>query len=142
MASAQLLRRWVPVYEYEYDHAPNPFILPSPGIDMGAFHSAELPYVFQTTTESSGNFTFTPAEQQLASTVSGAWARFATTGNPSGGGLTWPRLTSATGPYVVLDAPTSLANAMKASQCGFWSSTGWTVGGKLAPKATRPTTTP
>ena len=142
VASAQLLRRWVPVYEYEYDHAPNPFILPTPGINMGAFHSAELPYVFQSTTESSGNFAFTPVEQQLAATVSGAWARFASTGNPSGGGLDWPRLTSATGSYVVLDTPTSLAKAMKASQCGFWASSGWTVGGKLAPKETTPTTTP
>jgi len=135
VASAAILRRWVPVHEYEYDHAPNPFILPTPGIDLGAFHSAELPYVFQGTTESSGNFAFAPAEQELAATVSGAWARFATTGSPSGGGLTWPGLASATGSYLVLDTPTSVATAMKSSQCAFWGTSGWTVAGKLKPAA-------
>ena len=43
-----------------------------PGDRLGAFHSAELPYVFQGPAQSSGNFAFTPAERQLAATVSGA----------------------------------------------------------------------
>jgi para-nitrobenzyl esterase len=133
VASAKALSRWVPVYEYEYDHAPNPFILATPGIDLGAFHAAELPYVFGAPTQSSGNFGFTPAEQQLSDTVAGAWARFAVTGSPSGGGLAWPRLTSPSGPYLVLDTPTSSARAMKAAPCGFWASTGWTAADKLAP---------
>ena len=131
--SADVLRRWVPVHEYEFAHVPNPFILPTPGIDLGAFHSAELPYVFEGTTESSGNFAFTQAEQRLAATVSGAWARFAATGSPSGGGLTWPRLTASAGAYLVLDTPTSAATDLKASQCAFWASTGWGVADKLAP---------
>jgi carboxylesterase type B len=74
----------VPVHEYEFDHTPNPFILPTPGIDLGAFPSAELPYVFQGPVGSSGNFAFAPAERGLAATVSEAWARFAVTGSPSG----------------------------------------------------------
>ncbi len=119
--------RWVPVYEYEFDHTPNPFILAMPGIDLGAFHAAELPYVFGAPTESSGNFTFTPAEQHLSDTVAGAWARFAATGSPSGGGLTWPRLTTPSGAYLVLDTPTSVATGMKADPCRFWARTGWTV---------------
>jgi para-nitrobenzyl esterase len=135
VASAIVLRRWVPVHEYEFDHAPNPFILATPGIDLGAFHSAELPYVFQGTTQSSGNFAFTPPERQLAATVSSAWARFATTGNPSGGGLNWPELTSPNGPYLVLDTPTKVATAMKSSACAFWASSGWTVGDKLKPSS-------
>jgi para-nitrobenzyl esterase len=141
VASAALLTRWVPVYEYEYDHTPNPFILATPGIDLGAFHAAELPYVFGTTTQSSGNFAFTPAEQHLSDTVAGAWARFAATGSPSGGGLAWPRLTSPSGAYLVLDTPTSVARAMKAAPCGFWTRTGWTVADKLALSTGTPTTT-
>ncbi len=131
--SAAVLSRWVPVHEYEYDLTPNPFVLPTPGTDLGAFHSAELPYVFQVPVQSSGNFTFTPAERRLAATVSGAWARFATTGTPAGGGLAWPRLSSAAGSYLSLDTPTSVATAMKAGPCAFWASTGWTVADKLAP---------
>ena len=136
--SASLLRRWVPVHEYEFDHTPNPFILPTPGIDLGAFHSAELPYVFEGPVESSGNLTFTPAERRLAATVSGAWTRFAVTGSPSGDGLRWPALTSPTGSYLSLDTPTSVATGMKAAPCGFWESTGWTVADKLAPSPTTP----
>lgn len=131
--SAALLRRWVPVHEYEYDHVPNPFVLATPGIDLGAFHSAELPYVFQGPVQSSGDITFTPAERRLAATVSGAWARFASTGDPSGGGLAWPQLTSPAGDYLVLDTPTSVATGMKAAPCRFWASTGWTVTDKLVP---------
>ena len=135
VASAALLQRWVPVYEYEFTHTPDPFILATPGIDLGAFHSSELPYVFQGPVESSGDLTFTPSERQLADTVSGAWARFAATGDPSGDGLTWPRLTSPSGTYLVLDTPTSVAHAMKADRCGFWSRSGWSVADKLAPGA-------
>ncbi len=125
VVSAGLLARYVPVYEYQYDQVPNPFVLPTPGIDLGAFHSAELPYVFDGPTESSGPFTFTPAQQRLATTVSGAWARFATTGSPSGGGLRWPRLTSSAGSYLSLDTPTSVATGMKQHECAFWSASGW-----------------
>ena len=141
VASAALLRRWVPVYEYEYDHAPNPFVLTMPGLDLGAFHSAELPYVFATTTNSSGKFVFTPAERQLSTTVSSAWARFAANGDPSGGGLSWPPLSSPNGAYLVLDTPVSVSTAMKAAPCGFWARTGWTVADRTAAAPVPVTTT-
>jgi len=141
VATAQILRRWVPVYEYEFDYASNPFILGTPGVTLGAFHSAELPYVFQRTTETSGNFTFTPTQEQLATTISGAWARFGATGDPSGAGLNWPRLTSPSGSYLILDSPTSVAKAMKASQCTFWASTRWSVTGTHQPPSATTSTT-
>ncbi len=131
VVSAEILRKYVPVYEYQYNYTPNPFILPTPGIVLGAFHSSELTYVFDGPTESSGNFTFTPSQQQLATTVSGAWARFAATGSPSGAGLSWPRLDSATGNYLAINTPTSVASAMKHQQCGFWSKVGWSSADRL-----------
>ena len=131
VVSAGILQKYVPVYEYEYDQVPNPFVLSTPGIDLGAFHSAELPYVFDGTTESSGNFTFTSAQQRLATTVSGAWARFAATGNPAGGGLAWPRLTAPTGSYLSLNTPTAVKTAMKEHECGFWASTGWSMADRV-----------
>ena len=129
--SAAILQKDVPVYEYEYDQVPNPFVLPTPGIDLGAFHSSELPYVFDGPVESSGPFTFTPAQQQLARTVGGAWARFATTGSPSGGGLTWPRLTTPAGSYLSLDTPVAVKTAMKRHLCHFWAGTGWSVANRV-----------
>ncbi len=125
--SAAMLSKYVPVYEYEFEQTPDPFVLPTPGIDLGAFHSSELPYVFDGPVESSGPITFTPAQQRLATTVGGAWARFAATGDPSGGGLTWPRLTSRTGTYLALDTPTSLHRNLKARQCAFWKKSGFSV---------------
>ena len=125
--SAAILSRYVPVFEYEYDQVHNPFVLPTPGIDLGAFHSSELPYVFGGPVESSGNFIFTPAQQRLSDTVSGAWTRFAVTGSPSGGWLRWPRLIKPGGTYLSLDTPISLHAAMKHHLCGFWARSGWSV---------------
>lgn len=127
VASAAILQRFVPVHEYQFDQVPNPFILPTPGIVLGAFHSSELPFVFDGETNSSGAFTFTPAQQRLATSVSGAWARFAATGDPGGGGLSWPRLASPTGRYLSLDTPTSVKTAMMQRHCAFWARSGWSV---------------
>ena len=127
VASAGVLSKYVPVYEYEYDQTPNPFVLPTPGIDLGAFHSSELPYVFDGPVESSGSIAFTPAQQKLAATVSGAWARFAATGNPAGGGLVWPELSKLGGSYVSLSTPISVRTNMLAPPCRFWSMSGFSV---------------
>jgi para-nitrobenzyl esterase len=127
--SATVASRFVPVYEYEYDHTPNPFVLPMPGIDLGAFHSAELPYVFGGPVSSSGPIVFSPAEQKLSDTVSGAWARFAATGSPDGAGLDWPQLSGASGRYLSLDTPVALHSSMKAATCGFWQRAHWSLGG-------------
>jgi len=127
VASAAILSKYVPVYEYEFEQTPDPFVLPTPGIDLGAFHSSELPYVFDGPVESSGPITFTPAQRQLATTMGGAWARFAATGDPSGAGLAWPRLTARSGTYLDLDTPTSLQRHMKVHQCAFWAKSGFSV---------------
>jgi para-nitrobenzyl esterase len=127
VASAGVLSKYVPVYEYEYDQTPNRFVLPTPGIDLGAFHSSELPYVFDGPVESSGGIAFTPAQQKLATTISGAWARFAATGNPAGGGLVWPELSKLGGKYVSLNTPISVKTNMLASRCRFWATSGFSV---------------
>jgi para-nitrobenzyl esterase len=131
VVSAAILQKYVPVYEYEYDQVPNPFVLPTPGIELGAFHSSDLPFVFDGPTASSGNFAFTPQQQQLATAVSGAWARFAATGRPAGAGLAWPRLTTPTGSYVSFNTPSSVKRAMKQHFCAFWARTGWSVSDRI-----------
>jgi para-nitrobenzyl esterase len=132
VVSANILQKYVPVYEYEFDQVPNSFILPTTGIALGAFHSSELPFVFDGPTASSGSFTFTPAQQQLATAISGAWARFAATGSPAGGGLAWPRLTTSSGTYVSLTTPPSVKTAMMQSHCAFWARTGWSVANRAS----------
>ncbi len=58
-------------------------------VKYGAFHTGEVPYAY-------GNLQFVnrpwlPVDYQLANTMSGYWANFATNGNPNGKGLAdWP----------------------------------------------------
>jgi len=60
-----------------------------------------------------------------ATTVSGAWARFAASSNPSGPGVVWPRLASSGGSYLSLNTPISVGWAMKQHRCAFWSAARW-----------------
>lgn len=61
------------------------------GPTLGAFHSAEIPYVFQNLTsarvELTGDRTWTPVDRRLSDIMSSFWVNFATTGDPNGAGL-------------------------------------------------------
>jgi para-nitrobenzyl esterase len=72
-------------YVYYFTHVP-----PRPDREkLGAYHAAEIPYVFD-------NLHLVPwdlsaRDNDLAKAISGAWVRFATTGNPNRGEHpTWP----------------------------------------------------
>ncbi len=69
------------------------FTRPAPGSDpvkVGAFHSAELAYVFGT--QDSIERPWQPRDRELAEQVQGYWTKFAKTGDPNGEGLpAWPR---------------------------------------------------
>jgi para-nitrobenzyl esterase len=57
---------------------------------LGACHALELPFVFEMIDET-GDFVGASPPNDLASAIHGAWVRFATTGDPSGGDLPpWP----------------------------------------------------
>jgi para-nitrobenzyl esterase len=69
------------VYEYLWDHA-----LPGPdAAQFGAFHTSEVPYVFNTLYMS--DRPFTDADRKIAVMMSSYWANFAATADPNGKGL-------------------------------------------------------
>jgi carboxylesterase type B len=81
------------VFYYYFAHRPpvppEERFVETVGKELGAYHGAELAYVF-------GNFVpqewpWSQADRELARTVSGYWVNFATHSNPNGPGLPeWP----------------------------------------------------
>ena len=80
---APLVSAHVPTYLYQFEYPHAHFALAMP-IDMGAFHSAEIQFVFQ---RPAGvpPVPFTAAEIELSNQMMGYWTRFAATGDPNGG---------------------------------------------------------
>ncbi|MFF9485166.1 carboxylesterase/lipase family protein [Streptomyces sp. NPDC014676] len=75
----------VPLYAYEFADRDAPMFLPlSGGFDFGAFHVADIPYLFE---DEAADPLFTPAQRRLSATMTGYWAAFARTGAPRGTGL-------------------------------------------------------
>lgn len=120
LADARLLARKTKTYSYEFADrtAPLGFFEPlfPPGFPPGAFHSAELAYLFDIPP-----FELNVEQQKLASQMVGYWTRFAATGNPNARGLpTWPKYQNGT---VHSLAPNDIkqVNAYQEHNCAFWA---------------------
>ena len=89
-----------PVYAYLWTHAE-----PGPqSAEWGAFHTSEVPYVFDTLDRSPGR-RFTATDRAIAGRMSAYWVDFVKTGSPDGPGLaSWPRLADPRGPIMRLGA--------------------------------------
>jgi para-nitrobenzyl esterase len=79
-------------YTYYWDH-----VLPGPDAEKyGAFHTSEVPYVFNSLAKS--DRPFAEADRQIAEMMSSYWANFAATGDPNGKGLPrWPAVSEKPG---------------------------------------------
>lgn len=108
-AEARAKRAKSPAYTYYFDRE-----IPWPAHpEFGAFHGAEIPYVFGTLDRLDRPWTAT--DRALSGTMLGYWARFVKAGDPNGAGAPrWPafdaaarstmRLGETTGPRPVADA--------------------------------------
>jgi para-nitrobenzyl esterase len=107
-------------YEFADDNAPWFTTLPKPNFPTGAFHGAELQYLFA---DEQLPGPVTPSQRQLSATMMRYWTHFASTGNPNGDGQ--PRwLPFQSGDHVQSLAPAKIGSADLAQehQCSFWTS--------------------
>ncbi len=104
------------VFRYFYTHTADH------GLDAlnGAYHSAELAYVFRTF--AAKGYTASAAELTLANNIEDFWGSLAATGSPAAGAVRWPGYTTASEKVLLLDATLSTSTDARAAKCNFWDS--------------------
>jgi para-nitrobenzyl esterase len=106
---AQLAPRQ-PTWGYEFTHVLASF----PG--GGAFHGAELRFVFGNLDAMQGGVT--QAERALSQQMQGYWVNFARAGDPSGAALpAWPAQTAQSDTVLVFDTPITLGAPSHSASC-------------------------
>jgi para-nitrobenzyl esterase len=121
--AAQGLSRFVPTFAYEFNdrNAPQVF-LPPASIPYGAYHAAELQYLFDSSTLG-GHSPLTDDQEQLAAAMVRYWTQFAKAGDPNApGDPEWPAYTTANDLYESLVPPTPEVETGFAAdhKCAFW----------------------
>jgi para-nitrobenzyl esterase len=82
--SVKLLSQFVTTYAYEFndENAPDIFV-PAASFPLGAYHAAELQYLFDFNLRASGSDPFTLGQRQLSDAMISYWTTFAATGDPN-----------------------------------------------------------
>jgi para-nitrobenzyl esterase len=83
------LSRHVPTYTFEFadTEAPQMTTVPKPSFPLGAYHAAEVQYLFDS--DYFDRNAMTDAQQRLSETMIRYWTRFAHTGSPNNAGTPW-----------------------------------------------------
>lgn len=123
---AKALGQYVPVYQYEFTEANTPGVI-DPYMSMGAFHGAELRFLFQA--KLPGPTIFWPlssAQQKLADQMSAYWGNFARSADPNGADLPeWPRLQPSAASALLLDSKgissTGVDKLQDIHHCDLWA---------------------
>jgi para-nitrobenzyl esterase len=117
--------RKVPTFAFEFadENAPWASDVAKPDFPTGAFHAAELQYVFE---DAQFPGPVTAAQRKLSDQMIGYWSAFAHSGDPnSAGAPRWNRFQPATGAVQSL-APGRIGPIDLGAEhrCGFWSTIG------------------
>ncbi len=123
LRTAALASRWVPVYEYEFADRNAPPVMADPGIELGAVHTAELPYQFPSFSNTSrwDGPALTPPAQRLADEMLAYWASFARSGAPAAGQQTaWRRFKSDRDVLRLEPGNVRMIDGGAEHRCDFW----------------------
>lgn len=108
-------------YEFADRTAPNIYGI-TPDFPLGAYHAAELPYLFPI-----GTSTLDPAQRHLSGQLLSYWTRFAAGGHPNGHGTPhWRQFNPIDPTVLTLDLPRT-ANEYgfdTRHHCAFWATIG------------------
>ncbi len=111
-----------PAYYYHFSRVPpRPLVGNSGDIGhaLGAFHTAEIPYVFDHL--AARDWPWQETDRRLAATMSSYWVNFAATGNPNGAGLpTWPGFDEAAQKVMIFGDETRVGTHPAAARIAFW----------------------
>jgi para-nitrobenzyl esterase len=122
-----LISGHVPTFAYEFNDvlAPQRF-LPPISIPYGAYHAADVQYLFDIPITVPAD-PFTPKQEELAGAMKDYWTTFARTGEPRANGEPrWPRFRSGTERVISLETPSRdiMSNFATKHHCAFWASLG------------------
>ena len=122
---AEALTRFVPTYYYEFTEPKTPGNI-DPYMALGAFHGAEMRFLFQAKLPGPLlNLPLSSAQQKLADQMARYWGQFAATGNPNVVGQPlWSRFSATAATVLNLDSKgvsSTLADSFKTDhRCGIW----------------------
>jgi para-nitrobenzyl esterase len=126
LALQKSLSRYVPTWAYEFSDANAPqLFLPPVSFSYGAYHSAELQYLFDLPGKVPAP-ALTADQQLLAGDIVSYWTQFATLSNPNSSATPpWLQQTSATDATETLVPPSpqaySATDFAADHKCAFWA---------------------
>lgn len=106
-----------PTFLYHFTFAPSGVLL---GDDLGAFHSAELRYVFGNPGQLTP-FPLDPTELELSQAIMSYWGRFSASGDPNADGApVWPAFDTEADQHLGLDVEQVSGSGLASDRCAFW----------------------
>jgi para-nitrobenzyl esterase len=119
--------KYVPVYAYEFDDRTAPSYFPPVSYPMGAYHTAELQYLFPLFHGGQGTpHPLDDAQLKLSDQIVDDFTTFARTGDPNQdaaeGRPAWPRYSADADNLLSLNSPVSTVKTGygKANNCALW----------------------
>lgn len=124
------LSNYVTTYAYEFNDENAPPAQSAFGgfltFPLGAYHSAEIQYLFNGDFFGLGELPLSPPQEALSATMVGYWTQFAANGNPNfTGAPNWPTYSSGTDEFQSLVPPTPVTEPTGAFDaahfCALWN---------------------